>query len=209
LEEKLASTSYGASELAEDFRKMCDAAVLQLFKTNSELAQKASDLLDFGNSCLRRLEKGEPPPPPPPPPAEETSRAPTLNPEEPFGGSFWDVSLPGVTELLTVEARRVGFAKRQLEDLSLASQGPRTAGVKRKISYLEKEPAVARPQKSRFSSEMQAVVAGFLDTVVAPTAEEAAKVCPHEWLLPFYVEVKSGDSPILISILIKELQAPQ
>lgn len=184
LEEKLASSSYGVDQLATDFRSMCNAAVHQLFcARNLDLAQEASDILTLGNLQLRQLEKEIRPTATPTPAATAIERedgSPDVDPADPFGDSFWDVSLPGWSDLLTLQARRVGFSKRQLEAAQYAAEGTRaTVGVKRKIGFpvSEKGPPQVRPRVCRFPPEMQAVVAGLLDTVTAKTAEEAAKVC--------------------------------
>lgn len=184
LEEKLASSSYGVDELATDFRSMCDAAVEQLFCADEmDLAQEASDILTLGNLQLQHFETrinstATSQTPPGATAIEGEDAGPAVDPADPFGDSFWDIKLAGWADLLTLQARRVGFSKRQLEAAENAAEGAKaTTGVKRKMAFSEKGPPAVRPRKCRFPPEMQAVVAGLLDTVTAKTAEEAAKVC--------------------------------
>jgi hypothetical protein len=174
LEAKLSASSYQLDDFAADLRSMCVTAVRQLFPLDSDLAQKASDLLSEANARMDEL--------------DPTSRAPTPDalaedvprPTNVVDESFWVSDLDGVSSFLTLEAKRVGVSSRLAADVELLAEGsvpaPRIAGVKRKAKVLDEDKPAAKKVEWSFSTDLQTHLAGLIETVAAQMPDPAVKV---------------------------------
>jgi hypothetical protein len=174
LEAKLFASSYRLDDFAADLRSMCVTAVLQLFPLDTDIAQRASDLLSEANARLNEL--------------DPTSRAPTPDaqgqdvprPTNVPDESFWVSDLDGVSSFLILDAKRVGVSSRPAADVELLAEGsvaaPRIAGVKRKAKVLDEDKPAAKRVEWSFSTDLQTHLAGLIETVAAQMPDPAVKV---------------------------------
>lgn len=174
MEAKLRTNSYRLEDFAADLRYMCGAAVQQLFRLDTELAQKASDLLSEANARLNALSQSSMAATPDA--HQEDVPVPTNLPDE----SFWVPDLEGVSSLLILDAKRVGISSRPAGDAELLAEasvaGPRFAGVKRKAKVLDEDKATVKKVEWSFSADLQAHLAGLIETVAAHLPDPAIKV---------------------------------